>query len=292
MARTHLNLPPVLLVVAMPAATLSNTTGRESRSLQTHRLRHFAAPNHARPPWNRVVPTTAADAVEEQPCTRRPVKRTSRSWRAQQILVASRPVSLTLPIARPSQGQTARTSSVAPKNIIAGRDATRPTQTTLLPSPASLPQTNTFPTTAALAFHGITNVASYLPSVSRDARYAYHTRISRKPSSPCPHRPQIRLADSPMHAPQHPNAPTAKTAPHAQRYPQTLSTPLPSLAPQPRRRKPAQLLLGLLLLHRQTNSARRRHAVGNNVWYLLGFAPSPAHSAPLQCFTVGHWESL
>ena len=57
----------------------------------------------------------------------------------------------------------------------------------LLPGPRPPPS---LLTPAALAPHGMPNAASHLPSVSRDARYAYRTRISRKPSSPCPHRPQ------------------------------------------------------------------------------------------------------
>ena len=124
----------------------------------------------------------------------------------------------------------------------------------MIPSPRPPPS---LLTPAALDFHGMPNAASHLPSVSRDARYAYRTRISRNPSSPCRHRPQKRISGSPMHAPQHPNAPTAKTGPHAQRYPQSLSNPLPSLTPQPRRREPAQLPVRLLLLHRQTHFLRR-----------------------------------
>ena len=66
MAKTHLHLPPVLLVVAKPATTLANTTG-ESRSLQTHLLRHVASPKHAQPPWNDGFPATAVDSLEERP---------------------------------------------------------------------------------------------------------------------------------------------------------------------------------------------------------------------------------
>ena len=163
--------------------------------------------------------------------------------------------------------------------------------TTVLPPPASFFQTTTFPSPAAPAFHGMSNAASHLPSVSRDARYAYRTRIPRTPSSPCRHRPPKRLADSPCtplntQTHQLPNRTPRATLPTVPLHPTSLahSTTTPTGActaacasPSP---APSDALSAAPRCSRQKRLARLR------------FALSRAHSAPLRCITPAHWKSL
>ena len=150
--------------------------------------------------------------------------------RTQDKRAARRPVSLTLPNAG-SSSTTVRTSSVTPNAYIAGRDATGPMQTTillpLLPSPRPPPS---LLTPAALNSHTTPNAASHLPPVSRDGRYAYRTRISGKPSSPCRHGPKNAYQTRPCTPPntqtrERPKPDPARNASHSPsptHYPRSL----------------------------------------------------------------------